>query len=155
MLDLHSIDEILRFAMARENDSRRFYLTLSRAVSNPGTQAIFEALAQAESQHLEAIKLELFKIGATVPSPSDTQETIPPSQRMEIEHQDREMSAHEALYVAMKKEKASFQMFAELMAHTDNPEACEILYGLAEHEMRHLLQLEKEYKALAPRRSNS
>ena len=155
MMNFHSIAEILRFAMARENASRRFYMDLSRAVTNPGTQAIFEALSQAETRQQEAIRLELFKIGATVSSPAETQETTPPSEPLELNRRDREMTTLEALRLAMRKQKASFQMFAELMAHTDNPEACEILYGLAEQEMRHMLQLEKEYKALSPHRDKS
>jgi len=151
MLDFHSIDEILRFAMARENASRRFYLNLSRSVTNPGTQAIFEALAKAEARQQEAVKLELFKIGATVPSLEEEQSNSE-TEEMELRNEHPEMSAIGALELAMKKQKSSFQMFAELMAHTDNPEACEMLYKLAEQEMRHLLQLEKEYKALAPSR---
>lgn len=152
MMSFHSIDEILRFAMARENAARRFYLDLSRSVTNPGTQAIFEALANAEGRQHEAIRLELFKIGATVTSPDQTQNPSPPQDQFEMNHQTREMSAPDALKLAIRKQKASFQMFAELMAHTDNSEAAEMLYGLAEEEMRHLLKLEKEYKALAPRR---
>lgn len=149
MMNFHSIDEILRFAMAREHMARQFYHDLSRVVTNPGTQAIFEALAHAEEEQQDAIKLELFKIGSTVPS-SQEQESSPSEESFYVTHQTREMSTLEALELAMKKQKASFQMFAELMAHTDNPDAGEILYGLAEQEMRHLLQLEKEYKALSP-----
>ena len=152
MLDFHSIDEILRFAMARESASRQFYLHLSRAVSNPGTQAIFEALAKAEGRQQEALRLELFKIGATVPSEDENQDSTLSVEPPDLDTQDREMSTLQAFKLAMKKQKSSFQMFAELMTHTDNPEASEILYKLAEQEMRHLLQLEKEYKALAPHR---
>jgi rubrerythrin len=154
MMSFHSIHEILRFAMARENASRRFYLDLSRSVTNPGTQAIFEALANAEGRQLEAVRLELFKIGSTVSSPDQAPDPSSPQDQPELNRQSREMSAPDALKLAMRKQKASFQMFAELMAHTDNPEAAEMLYGLAEQEMRHLLKLEKEYKALAPRREN-
>lgn len=149
MMNFHSIDEILRFAMARENVARRFYQDLSRVVTNPGTQAIFEALAHAEQEQQEAIKLELFKIGSTVPS-TEEQQSVSPEERFQVNDKTREMSTLDALELAMKKQKASFQMFAELMVHTDNPDAGEILYGLAEQEMRHLLQLEKEYKALSP-----
>ena len=149
MMNFHSIDEILRFAMARENVARRFYQDLSRVVTNPGTQAIFEALAHAEETQLEAIKLELFKIGSTVP-PAEQQESPPPDEFFQVNNKTREMSTLEALELAMKKQKAAFQMFAELMVHTDNPDATEILYGLAEQEMRHLLKLEKEYQALSP-----
>jgi rubrerythrin len=153
-MSFQSIYEILRFAMARENASRRFYLDLSRSVTNPGTQAIFEALANAESRQLEAVRLELFKIGSTVPPSEPSPDSASPQDLSGVNHQIRQMSAADALKLAMRKQKASFQMFAELMAHTDNPEAAEILYGLAEEEMRHLLKLEKEYKALAPRREN-
>ncbi len=152
MFSFHSIDEILRFAMARENLARRFYLDLSKVVTTPGTQAIFEALAHAELRQQEAIKLELFKIGSTVPSPETEEPDSSPSpeEPFQINNHTRQMSALEALELAMKKQKASFQMFAELMAHTDNPDAGEILFGLAQQEMRHLIDLEKEYRALNP-----
>ena len=137
--------------MARETAASRFYTNLSRSVTNPGTQAIFEALAQAENRQQEAIQLELFKIGATVLQPEKTPETAEAKEKVDLNHATREMSTLQALELAMRKQKDAFQMFAELMVHTDNPEAHEILFGLAEQEMRHLLQIEKEYRALHPR----
>ena len=130
------------------------YLNLSKKVTDPGTQAIFEALAQAEARQQEAIQLELFKIGATVSSLPETPDTSRPEELTELDGREREMSVLNALELAMKIQKSSFQMFAELMTHTDNPEARDILYGLAEQEMRHLLQLEKEYNNLRPRRDD-
>jgi len=153
MMRFQSIQEVLRFAMAREDTSRRFYLDLSRSVSNPGAQAIFEALAAAEARQLEAIRLELFKIGSTVPPLEQAPESAE-ARSSPLDPQIRQMSAPDALQLAMRKQKDSFRMFAELMVHTDNPEAAEILYNLAEVEMRHLLKLEKEYNALTPHRRN-
>lgn len=149
-MNFHSVEEILRFAMARENLARQFYLELSKAVTNPGTQAIFEALAHAEQHQQEALKLELFKIGSTV-SAVEGEPGQPAQPPFQINHKTREMSALEALELAMKNQRTAFRMFAELMAHTDNPDASEILYGLAEQEMRHLIELEREYKSLHPR----
>lgn len=56
----------------------------------------------------------------------------------------------DAFDLAMQRQRCSFHLFSELMAGAENPEAAEVFFSLAEREMRHLIQLEKEYKSLFP-----
>ena len=145
MMSFQSI-RVLRFAMAREDTSAAYLIYPFCA------RLSIEALAALKLVS-EAIRLELFKIGSTVPPLEQTPESAE-ARSSPVDPQIRQMSAPDALQLAMRKQKDSFRMFAELMVHTDNPEAAEILYNLAEVEMRHLLKLEKEYNALTPHRRN-
>lgn len=70
MVEFHTIDGILKFALALEASSESLYRRLADAIADPAVQSIFTALAQAETRQRESIELELFKIGSTIP-PSD------------------------------------------------------------------------------------
>ncbi len=149
MVEFHTIDGILRFALALEESSENLYLRLADAVADPAAQSIFKALAQAEARQKKAIELELFKIGSTVAGAEEVRQTAF-QDWPELSFLMQKLSVRDALNLAMKRQKASFQMFSQWMCKAENPELADVLFGLAEQEMRHLLQLEKEYKSLFP-----
>lgn len=51
----------------------------------------------------------------------------------------------EALILAMKKEKASFKLYNDLTAATEDSDLQSLLLGLAQEEAKHKLRLEVEY----------
>jgi rubrerythrin len=55
------------------------------------------------------------------------------------------MDYHEALILAMKKEKAAFRMYTVLAEHAEDPEVKRLLRSLALVESRHKLRFEIEY----------
>ena len=55
------------------------------------------------------------------------------------------MDYQEALILAMKKEKASFRLYNDLAATTDDADLRSLLLGLAQEEAKHKLRLEVEY----------
>lgn len=141
----NSTNEILQFALAKEKASIQFYQVLSEKVTDSATQAIFRALVKEEQKHATAVELELMKDGCVV-SPDDSES----SGNLEMNSEVRSMDYLDALTLAIQKERTSFQLYAELMALSDQPEAREIFYQLAEEEVRHILKLEQEHKALSP-----
>jgi rubrerythrin len=50
-----------------------------------------------------------------------------------------------ALILAMKKEKAAFQLYTDLASQTDDAEVKQIFEGLAQEEAKHKLRFEVEY----------
>ena len=54
-------------------------------------------------------------------------------------------SSASALILAMKKEKAAFQLYTDLAAETEDPEVKAIFEGLAQEEAKHKLRFEVEY----------
>jgi rubrerythrin len=149
MVEFHTIDGILRFALALEASSENLYHRLADAIADPAVQSIFTALAQAEARQRESIELELFKIGSTI-TPSDVPSEPTGEEWPELPLLARGMSVKDAFDLAMQRQRCSFQLFSELMAGAENPEAADVLFSLAEREMRHLIQLERDYKSVFP-----
>ena len=150
-----SVNDILRFALAKEQATKQFYLDLSKIVHDQATQAIFKALANEESKHETAIELELIKIGKIVkPFHYNLSDEIA-SDLSQINESTKNMTVLDALKLAMDKERTSFQLFTDMMSLTEDRESKEIFYHLAEQEIRHLIRLETEYEALSPKQNKS
>lgn len=149
MVEFHTPEEILRFALNREKESERIYRQLSDAVDDVAAQSIFLALAHAEEKQKKAIELELLKIGSIV------SETNVSEQPRKEEWPDwrllaKRMLLQDVFDLAIHRQRESFHLFTELMGKAENSEAADVLFHLAQEEMRHLLQLEKEYKSIFP-----
>ncbi len=144
MLQFKSIREILEFALAKEQSSYQFYTDLSYAVTNPACQGAFVALAREEARHIELIETELYKKGFTLKAPTDLTSEGKTPEKLEMDEEARQMDFLDVINLAIEKERASFRLYAELMAMTEEGEAREVFASLAEEEMRHMLQLERE-----------
>jgi len=148
-----SLREILQFALGKEESSVDFYDTLALRVRNPDTAAVFEAIARQEKRHIDAVKLELFKLGYTLP---ETAEPSSESKSADVELDERggELTYLDALRLGLQKERASFRLYAELMVLAEDEESQKMFAELAEEEVRHILQFEREIAAVSgqPRR---
>jgi rubrerythrin len=147
-MEFETIEDALRFAIEKEEASAQFYKDIAERMEYPATKIIFEILGKNELQHKANLELELMKIGRTVmqtpcaiPDPQD-------SVQMEVDQEAGKMSFLDALKVAIRKERASFVLYASLMAQTTDPEMRQILLELSEEEMRHLIQFENEYNSI-------
>ncbi len=152
-MKFQSLQDILRFACGKEESSVEFYNSLALRVSNSDTAAVFEAIARQEKRHIEAVKLELFKLGYTLPeTPESASESE--SAAAELDEHGSEMSYLDALRLGLQKERASFRLYAELLGLAEDEESRNMFAELAEEEMRHVLQFEREIAAVSgqPRR---
>lgn len=142
-----SLRDILSFAMAKEQSSVQFYKRLADRVQKQEATAVFENLANQEEEHIEAIKLEMLKLGYTVPEASSSDDVAEVS--LEMDEQAEEMGYFDALRLAIQKERAAFKLYAQLLAMAEEPDAQKMFIELAEEEMRHVLQLEREISAMS------
>jgi desulfoferrodoxin-like iron-binding protein len=147
-----SIDEVLDFAIEKEQEASQFYADWAKKLTSPNLDPdqlfllrdMFEHFAQEELKHKE--KLIRVQKGSTF-QPSAKQVTdlkivdylvdIMPSPNMDYQ---------EALIIAMKRENASFKLYRDLaeVAGTGNLQT--LLTALAQEEAKHKLQLEIEYE---------
>ncbi len=149
-----SLRDILIFAMAKEESSVRFYKKLAVMVQKTETAMIFENLARREQEHSEAVRLELFKQGFTLDDSTAEDAERDSEIYVELDQTAGRMSYLDALRVGVQKERASFKLYAELMALAEDLESRKMFLELAEEEMRHLLQLEREIEVMTgPHRS--
>jgi len=139
-----SVQEVLDFAIEKEEEARQFYLDWSSKLGNKALREQFVEFAGEENQHKE--KLQRVKSGSTF-KPSAKQVTdlkivdylvdIVPTPDMDYQ---------EALIVAMRREKASFKFYNDLAAMAEDEPMRETFLALAQEEAKHKLRLETWYE---------
>ena len=139
-----SVQEVLDFAIEKEEEARQFYLEWSNKLDNKALREQFLKFAGDENLHKE--KLQRVKSGSTF-KPSAKQVTdlkivdylvdIVPTPDMDYQ---------EALIVAMRREKASFKFYNDLAAMADDEPMRETFLALAQEEAKHKLRLETWYE---------
>ncbi len=151
-MDFDSIADLLHFAISREQASKRFYLDMALRMKDTNTRNILEVIAAQEEKHEEALKLEVLKQGLTL-SP-DFDASVPAAvydwhKTLMKDPDTANMSYIDALAMAIDKERASFQLYTQMIGMTQDMELRRMLLELAEEEMRHVIQFEREYDAVS------
>jgi len=143
MEKFNSADDVLDFAIGKEQEAHDMYLDLANRVQRPEMQSIFRQFAGEELGH--RAKLEHVKAGGKLrPAEGKIQDLKIADYSVEIEPQDN-MSYQEALLYAMQAEKRAYMLYSELAGQTDDAALVELFEGLAQEEAKHKLRFEIEY----------
>jgi rubrerythrin len=136
-------DEILQYAIEKEEEAARFYASLARQTTRAGMDSVFRQFAQEEERH--KAKLLSVKQGQALTTKlrhiadlkiADTLADIAPGS---------ELGYREALILAMKREKSSFKLYSDLAARAGTAELQQLFAELAQEEAKHKLRFELEY----------
>ena len=142
-MNFKSVDEILEFAIAREQEAVDFYTEISQTMENSQTKRLFLSFAAEEKGH--RIKLEGIKTNKSLaPSEQEIRSLNISDYLVDVDVQPG-MNYQDALIVAMKKEKAAFRLYNDLMSATTDPALQDIFRMLAQEEAKHKLRFELEY----------
>ena len=141
-----TVDEILDFAIQREEEAAEFYTDLSSKVDKKGMRQLLMDFAREEQGHKK--KLVAIKMGKKVILPKPTVQDLKISDYLVDVTPRPDITYQDALIIAMKKEKAAFKLYTKLAALTDNKELQSLFYSLAQEEARHKLRFEIEYDEL-------
>jgi rubrerythrin len=141
---LHTIQEVLDFAIAREEEAHGFYTNLAGTMKDPAMKQAFEEFAAEELEHkakLEAVKQgEYGPLDNSLPVPrmaiAECLKEVAPSSDMEYAA---------ALTLAMKREKAAYMMYLRLASEAKSGLMAELFLALAHQEANHKLRFEIEY----------
>ena len=106
MIKFGSLNEIIDFAIAKEEASNQFYLDLANRVNSPQAHETFKKLAEEENSHKTNLQLELKKRGQVVSPPQD-EKTGHYSEY--ILESDLPMDITYPQILAIRKENASFR----------------------------------------------
>jgi rubrerythrin len=138
-----SADEILDFAIEKEEEAAQLYQDLAATLNRPDMKKVFESFAREEMGH--KAKLLEVKSGRQMISAEakifdlkigDTLVDVKPSPNMDYQR---------ALIFAMKAEKAAYRLYHDLAQATDDANLKDLFFGLAQEEARHKLRFEIEY----------
>lgn len=142
-MDLSNFNEMIRFAIRKEQDAATMYETYANLAENPGTKRMFEELVEEEKKHKKLLE------DVTRKDVEDYKLTDIPNLKIaeysEKEEFKPEMSFQEALILAIKKEEKSYHLYNSFVKGTDNPQLKKLFQSLAQEEAKHKLKLETEY----------
>jgi rubrerythrin len=138
-----NVDEILDFAIEREQEAHDFYADLAKRAERPGMDDLFARFAREELGHKK--RLEGIKAGKrSFPVAKDVPDLKIGDYLIDVEPTG-ELKYQEALIVAMKREKAAFKLYTDLANLTTDNELKLTFQGLAQEEAKHKLRFEIEY----------
>jgi desulfoferrodoxin-like iron-binding protein len=139
-----SVQEVLDFAIEKEEEARQFYLEWSKKLENKNLSEQFIEFAGEENQHKE--KLKRVKSGSAFkPSPRQVTDLKIVDYLVDI-FPTPDMDYQEALIVAMRREKASFKFYNDLAVLAGDESLRETFLALAQEEAKHKLRLETFYE---------
>lgn len=143
MKEFTNINDILDFAMAREQDAVDFYNRLAANARNNDMRQTFEQFAREEMGH--KARLAKIKEEGVVTLPTDEVTDLKIADYAVLDAEREDMTYEQALVLAMKREKAAFKLYLTLSERVDKPEYKELFRQLAQEESRHKLRFELEY----------
>lgn len=138
-----SVDEILDFAIAREEEAAAFYRDLAGRMEWPWMTKTFEGFAREEDGH--KAKLLGIKRGKLVVVPAEKVMDLKIGDYLVDVEPSGKLDYQNALIIAMKKEKKAFKLYMDLADATDDANLHSLFLVLAQEEAKHKLRFELEY----------
>jgi rubrerythrin len=142
-MTFNSVDEILDFAIRKEEEAAEMYTDLAGKVDRAHMRRLFEDFAREELGHKE--KLLQVKEGKLLLLAEEKVMDLKIAEYLEDVEPSAVGDYAQALTLAMKEEKAAFRMYTELAEAADDENVRTMLLGLAQEEAKHKLRFEIEY----------
>jgi rubrerythrin len=142
-MTFNSVDEILDFAIRKEEGAAEMYTDLAGKVDKAYMRTLFQDFAREELGHKE--KLLQVKEGKLLLPAEEKVMDLKIAEYLEDVEPSAVGDYVQALTLAMKEEKAAFRMYTELAEAADDENVRAMLLGLAQEEAKHKLRFEIEY----------
>lgn len=142
-MEFSTIEDILEFALEKEDASFRLYKSAAMASVNSSAKKLFEEMAAQEARHKKFIQqLDREKIAGY--KPKNIPDLKISDYLVDIPYRD-DMTFQEILVYAMKCEEKACRLYAEAETMTDDPELKKLFQMLAGEEKKHKFYLESMY----------
>jgi rubrerythrin len=139
-----TIDDILAFAVQREEEAAAAYETMMVTARAPGLKKLLGELKDEEENHKKLL-LELAE-GPTVDQESAKVVDLKISDYLIAEPPHPDMGFQNLLIFAAKKEHKAAQLYSDLALRSTNDRHRKLFEFLAGQEKIHKLRLESEYE---------
>ena len=140
---MNTVDEILNYAIDQEQQAADFYANLAGRAEKAGMKDILLEFAAEEKRHKE--RLLAVKSGDHELTPEQEVLDLKISDYLvEVDATD-DISYQDALIVAMKRERAAYELYSDMAAKIPESKLREVFVGLAREEAKHKLFFESEY----------
>ncbi len=140
---MNTVDEILDYAIGQEQEAADFYHDVAQRAETAGMKKILLDFSEEEKHHKKI--LQEVKAGEHELSPEQEVLDLKISDYLvEVEANDN-ISYQDALIIAMKRERAAYNLYSDMAAKVPESHLKEVLTGLAKEEAKHKLFFEAEY----------
>lgn len=138
-----SVNEILDYAMEKEEDAAQFYTSLADKMDKEYMKNVFLGFAKEEKGH--KAKIQAIKDGKSLLKAEGKVMDLKIGDHLEQVDLDSEIDYQKALILAMKAEKNAYRLYHDLAGATDDAGLKETFLALANEEAKHKLRFEIEY----------
>ena len=140
---MNTVDEVLDYAIDQEQQAADFYASLAERAEKAGMKQVLLDFSEEEKRH-KALLQEV-KTGERELSPEQEVLDLKISDYLvEVETGD-DISYQDALIVAMKRERAAFELYSDMAEKVPESHLKDVFVGLAKEEAKHKLFFESEY----------
>jgi rubrerythrin len=139
-----NIDEILDFAISKEEEAAALYADLAGRVDRPGMREAFLEFAGEEEGHKR--HLESIKAGGMSALTVHQVQALGIAEHLVAPELTDGMTYAEALAFAIKAEHAASGLYTSLADATDDPNLAAVFTALASEERKHMHRFELEYE---------
>ena len=139
MLKLETIDEIIDFAIAREQHAYELYKSMAEREVYSKVAQLCEQFAKEELGHKEKLQRAFMRSGL-ISSPVDVSDYVVPND----DEKTIFMDYQEFLNFAAIKEERAFKLYKELADKTNDPRCKAVFLALAVDEEKHKESLKKK-----------
>jgi len=140
---MNTVDEILDFAIEREQAAADFYVDLAERANAAWMKEMLLGFSKEEMRHKG--KLKSVKKGEKLLSSKQQVQDLKISDYLIDVEPEGDISLQDAMIVAMKREKAAYRLYSDLAAKVEDPEVKDLFLGLAQEEAKHKLYFEVQY----------
>jgi rubrerythrin len=145
MMEFHTFEDVLDFAILQEKAAQQFYTDLEEKVIDNDVRLFYKTLIQEE--HLHELKLrELKRFGYELIEPDI--ETLRESGYLDAMPVTPEITFAEAVRYAIKKERSARMLYHTLGEMCERNELKDLFEELAEQEESHANYFRAEYAEL-------
>jgi rubrerythrin len=144
-MNFGSIDEILKFAIDKENEAVEFYQSQAAKATKVSLREIFESFAREEKKHAALLSDIAGNKGKIDSYEFKKIPDLKISDYMVEKDYEEGMPMPEILKVAMKREEKAVKLYQALADQTDNADAKKVFLMLVQEESKHKLGLESMY----------
>ena len=140
---MHTVDEILDFAIEREQQAADFYSNLAARANSAWMKEMLLGFSKEEMRHKG--KLKSVKLGDRLLNADQHVQDLKIADYLVDVEPAEDISLQDALIVAMKREKAAYRLYSDMARAIDDPELKTMFLGLAQEEAKHKLYFEVQY----------
>ena len=145
-MGLSNVDEILAFAIEKEQEAHDMYVGLAEKVDRPSLKAALREFAEEELGH--KAKLEAIREGSMPGFVAEKAENLRVSDYIVAAEPSTDLDYRGALVVAIKAEDKAQAMYLALADAARDAALAETFRGLAREEEHHKRRFEEAYEDL-------